>query len=1786
MKIFNSFIFNVLKRFPFLVIFVVGLCCGKPGLAQQVTVTCNPSLTPYWTGTCSNTSYIENSYIYAIGNNGQRGFAMFDISGIPGSAIINTVKIHFFAEVSAGSPYYLVTKLTHHPVETLASVVYSEIGLASTSINANTYYKYSTSTPPTNVWRELTLNNYCKNDLQNVISNTQQPWFGVGFYEYENTSIYWMKLHGWFQPNIPYLEVTYTPNFSLDIGLENILPPSPICAGQYPIRFVVKNFGTTNLTSATINWTINGSGQTPVTWSKPSGLAQGQTDTITLLNYNFVTGPVTIAGTLSNPNGLPDLYTINNTKSKTIQINALPSITTQPMDVSASIGGNAMIGVTATGAGLIYQWQISTNNGVNWANILNQAPYSQVSSNMLNITNVNFSMAGYRYRCAINGICGTGLISNVSTLIVGSPIALTAGASYACPGATALVPINIQNMVNIMSFTITLNYNASNITYLSATNLSSSLAGGSWNVQVAGGKIKMIWSGPSPASIASGKICDLQLTFISGTNNLIWDTLTPGNCSFLTFTGIEFPAHFINGPFSNANGSIAQQPYPVVTGVNETAKFYVGCTGAPLYQWQRSINGGTTWVNLSNGILPGGSIANCTGVNADTLKIFDCQTFLHQNRFRCIVGYCSANITSGVAELTVFQKVITRLDSVWKCVGDLVIVPVKVWNFTDIGSVSLRIEYSASSLTYQGYQNANPTLWPIVNSPYAGMVAIAATVVPPNPPMQIPSGGHILELKFLYTGGCGYMRFDTLTQLGQMCIYSDTVGNPLPDKFYSGGVCNGAVTITAQPTPVTIFPGDNTSFNVTATGKGTLNYQWQLSTNGGTSWTNLANTINYSGCTTPSLVLSAIPQTYNTYKYRCIITGLCPSTISNAVILTVLPTPIYVTPGTIAGNTGTANNPFCELDDVIIPLKILNANNIGSISLILQYDNTKLLFDSYLNACTELDGGTLMCFQTNSNEVTISWFANFGSVNIPNGTVLELKFINIGGSFAGSPLTWKTTPIQLCFIYSGSGTVLTSVLNPGLVSVLSLPTTFNVLPAGVNEGHFCSGGIGVPIGIEFSQPGVNYKLYLDNTTEIGSWPGSGQGFFFGTYTQPGIYSVRAYNGTSPCWNLMVGQVEVVADAPPQSYSITGGGSFCSGSGGLPINLSNSQSGVQYQLRRDGTATGPPLDGTGSALTFPAQAIAGTYTAEAFNQTNGTCPTTMAGSAVLVMVTAPGATGAITGQSVLCQGATNVVYVIPPVAGASTYNWTVPNGGTIVGGGTTSITVNYSNIAVSGNVSVYAENSCGIGPVSNLAVTVNPLPNTNLILGQPTPVCIETTPFLLTGGTPSGGTYSGGIYITGGNTFNPALASLVALNPIHYTYADPVTSCSKSATINVTIAIKPKIQGSVSYDNAGLTPMGNVSMVLKTGAIVIDNQVTALGSGSYTFKCLSSGTYTIEASTTRPWTNQAVNATDALIIAQFGVGTTGLTALRQKAADVNSSGFINATDAMIVMKKFVNPTMAFPSPTPNWVWNIANPYTVASSSLSLPFKGLMTGDADGSWVPTATTKTSPLEQEYSGEIHLSNSGDFEIPVYTKQAMEAAAISLALNYPEEIFEIYGVNTSLKNLEWNVSGGQFRMAWYCLDPVKFAEHEPLIFLKVRLRQGQKFHGDFTLDISSESLISDIRGKTIENMVLMIPVLKVNATDDPGEQESGYALGLNSPNPFDDLTSFDFSIPEEGDVIVSIYDIHGRKISILRKEHLAVGTYHQTFNREELTPGAYLYKLEVQNRHHFVKTRMMIIR
>jgi hypothetical protein len=133
---------------------------------------------------------------------------------------------------------------------------------------------------------------------------------------------------------------------SLDAGISQLLTSLP-CPGSNAITVTLRNFGSTTLTSATINWSVNSVNQTPYAWT--GSLASGGAVNVTIGTYNFISGNYTFVISSANPNGQTDGNNGNNSTTRTLGV---------------ALGGTYTIGATGNYTNFTAAVNALVSNGV------------------------------------------------------------------------------------------------------------------------------------------------------------------------------------------------------------------------------------------------------------------------------------------------------------------------------------------------------------------------------------------------------------------------------------------------------------------------------------------------------------------------------------------------------------------------------------------------------------------------------------------------------------------------------------------------------------------------------------------------------------------------------------------------------------------------------------------------------------------------------------------------------------------------------------------------------------------------------------------------------------------------------------------------------------------------------------------------------------------------------------------------------------------------------------------------------------------------------------------------------------------------------------------------------------------------------------------------------------------------------------------------------------------------------------------------------------------------------
>ena len=143
----------------------------------------------------------------------------------------------------------------------------------------------------------------------------------------------------------------------------------------------------------------------------------------------------------------------------------------------------------------------------------------------------------------------------------------------------------------------------------------------------------------------------------------------------------------------------------------------------------------------------------------------------------------------------------------------------------------------------------------------------------------------------------------------------------------------------------------------------------------------------------------------------------------------------------------------------------------------------------------------------------------------------------------------------------------------------------------------------------------------------------------------------------------------------------------------------------------------------------------------------------------------------------------------------------------------------------------------------------------------------------------------------------------------------------------------------------------------------------------------------------------------------------------------------------------------------------------------------------------------------------------------------------------------------------------------------------------------GDNILQLSFDQELVDDAGEDWNRVFY-----KISATDDAW-QESEYlapevtdvetpparfALYQNLPNPFNPTTTIMFEVPtSSGHVKLSVYDVSGRLLRVLRDKHYEAGRYEAEWNGRDargqvLPSGVYFYRLDAED---FGETKKMVL-
>jgi PKD repeat protein len=455
----------------------------------------------------------------------------------------------------------------------------------------------------------------------------------------------------------------------------------------------------------------------------------------------------------------------------------------------------------------------------------------------------------------------------------------------------------------------------------------------------------------------------------------------------------------------------------------------------------------------------------------------------------------------------------------------------------------------------------------------------------------------------------------------------------------------------------------------------------------------------------------------------------------------------------------------------------------------------------------------------------------------PNSEVGETYYLYYNGTYMPPPLPGTGGPIDfgvqtlpgtytIKAIVDGS---LCAAWMPDTVVLASPPVVYNIVP----QGLLCAE---TEIKLNGSQPGIEYTLKKNNIDLISTIPGTGIAISFGVISDPGTYTIIAYDPNTECDSDMNGEVTITPG--PFVYNFVApdpvnGSSYCEGDDGVTLQLSQSQNGVEYQLWKvvPPEMVGLPKIGTGGPLEWD-YILAGSYYVKATYPNDPNCTAVM--NNVVTVIEQPMPTAYAGADAVMCESESY------QIVDASITNWSGIQWDVITGSGGFDNVNAEQPIFTPNDVNAITNmilrvKAFGINPpCSNnsfvedfITITVEPKPEVEA--GNSVVIC-ETDAYQILDAFVNFG--AGFIW-----TLSPNIGSLDNTGIIQPTYTPPDVNISTDVTLTLTATGQGECNGEIITDFMTITiepkpevEAGNSVVICETETYQILDAFVNFGAG--------------------------------------------------------------------------------------------------------------------------------------------------------------------------------------------------------------------------------------------------------------------------------------------------------------------------------------------------------------------
>jgi hypothetical protein len=165
------------------------------------------------------------------------------------------------------------------------------------------------------------------------------------------------------------------------------------------------------------------------------------------------------------------------------------------------------------------------------------------------------------------------------------------------------------------------------------------------------------------------------------------------------------------------------------------------------------------------------------------------------------------------------------------------------------------------------------------------------------------------------------------------------------------------------------------------------------------------------------------------------------------------------------------------------------------------------------------------------------------------------------------------------------------------------------------------------------------------------------------------------------------------------------------------------------------------------------------------------------------------------------------------------------------------------------------------------------------------------------------------------------------------------------------------------------------------------------------------------------------------------------------------------------------------------------------------------------------------------------------------------------------------------WLIIGADVH-AYIHSEKFELIKNKPVEFIAMyTVSQGNDHYHSFNLVKEKSRLINELYLNNFEDVVTDIK-------QEETFQVTDFKLEQNYPNPFNPATVISYSLPENSNVTIKLFDILGNEVAVLVDEAKSAGRYEFTFDTgsvsRRIASGIYFYQIKADN---FFDTKKMLL-